>query len=77
VPTWILTSRDDPVIPVADFEKMQLPPNVELDITARGGHCGFIGDFRLSSLAEDYIAEKLAGIAPRREQRSRERAAAA
>lgn len=76
VPAWILTSRDDPVIPVADFEAMHLPPNVELDITARGGHCGFIGDLKLSSLAEDYIAEKLAGIAPVREA-SRERAAAA
>jgi hypothetical protein len=77
VPTWILTSRDDPVIPVADFEKMTLPPNVELDITARGGHCGFISDIRLSSVAEDYIAGKLATIAPAREPASRERAAAA
>jgi predicted alpha/beta-fold hydrolase len=62
---------------VADFEKMTLPPNVELDITARGGHCGFISDIRLSSVAEDYIAGKLATIAPAREPASRERAAAA
>ena len=77
VPTWILTSRDDPVIPVADFEKMELPPNMELDITARGGHCGFIGDLKLSSFAEDYIAERLAGLAPAREPAGGEQAAAA
>lgn len=63
VPTSILTSRDDPVIPVADFERLVLPPNVELDITDRGGHCGFINDLRLSSYAEDYIIERLARLA--------------
>jgi len=77
VPAWILTSRDDPVIPVADFERMELPSSVELDITPRGGHCGFISDVRLSSFAEDYIASKLAGIAPLRERARSERAAAA
>ena len=63
VRTWILTSRDDPVIPVEDFERLQLPGNVEVDITQRGGHCGFISDLKLSSFAEDYIAEKLARLA--------------
>ncbi len=63
VRTWILASRDDPVIPVEDFERLQLPENVEVDITERGGHCGFIRDFKLSSFAEDYIAEKLATLA--------------
>ncbi|HEX6612659.1 MAG TPA: alpha/beta fold hydrolase [Rhodanobacteraceae bacterium] len=77
VPTWILTSRDDPVIPVADFEKMRLPPTVQLDIAARGGHCGFIGDLRLASVAEDYIAEKLSVVGPVREEAGREQAAAA
>lgn len=62
VPTFILTSRDDPVIPVDDFERLALPPNVELDITERGGHCGFISDLRLSSFAEDYIIERLATL---------------
>jgi len=63
VRTWILTSRDDPVIPVDDFERLQLPDNVEVDITARGGHCGFISDLKLSSFAEDYIVGKLASLA--------------
>jgi predicted alpha/beta-fold hydrolase len=59
VPATILTSADDPVIPIADFRKLKLPPNVELDIAAHGGHCAFIRDFSLRSFTEDYIAERM------------------
>lgn len=58
VPTTILTAADDPVIPVADFHALQLPPQAELDIARYGGHCAFIGDFSLRSWTEDYIAER-------------------
>lgn len=64
VRTWILTSRDDPVIPVEDFERLQLPDNVQVDITRHGGHCGFISDLKLSSFAEGYVAQKLASLVP-------------
>lgn len=59
VPATILTSADDPVIPVADFHALELPQNVELDIAAHGGHCGFIRDLSLRSFTEDYIAERM------------------
>jgi uncharacterized protein len=59
VPATILTSADDPVIPIEDFRRLELPPNVELDIAAYGGHCGFIRDFSLRSFTEDYIAERM------------------
>lgn len=59
VPATILTSADDPVIPVEDFRALQLPPQVELDIADHGGHCGFIRDLSLSSFTEDYIAERM------------------
>jgi uncharacterized protein len=59
VPATILTSADDPVIPVEDFRALKLPPNVELDIAAHGGHCAFIRDFSLRSFTEDYIAERM------------------
>ncbi len=59
IPATILTSADDPVIPVADFRTLRLPPNVELEIAAHGGHCGFIRDFSLRSFTEDYIAERM------------------
>jgi predicted alpha/beta-fold hydrolase len=59
VPATILTSADDPVIPIDDFRALKLPPNVELDIAAHGGHCAFISDFSLRSFTEDYIAERM------------------
>lgn len=59
VPTTILTAADDPIIPVEDFRKLQLPDCVELDIAPRGGHCGFIRSLRLTSWTEDYIAERM------------------
>jgi predicted alpha/beta-fold hydrolase len=62
VPTTILTARDDPVIPVADFENLVLPAQVELDIAERGGHCGFLRDWRLASFTDDYIAARLDAV---------------
>ena len=59
MPATILTAADDPVIPVADFRALQLPPQVELDIAAHGGHCGFILDASLRSFTADYIAQRM------------------
>ncbi|MFZ1622496.1 alpha/beta fold hydrolase, partial [Dokdonella sp.] len=59
VPTTILTAADDPIIPVEDFLRLQLPACVELDITPGGGHCGFIRSLALTSWTEDYIAERM------------------
>lgn len=60
VPATILTAADDPVIPVRNFRALRLPPTVELDITAHGGHCGFISDWRLHTFAAGYIAQRMA-----------------
>ncbi len=59
IPATILTSADDPVIPIADFHALELPPQVELDIATHGGHCGFLGDFTLRSFTGDYIAQRM------------------
>ena len=59
IPATILTAEDDPVIPIADFRALKLPPLVELDIAAHGGHCGFISDFSLHTFTSDYIAERV------------------
>lgn len=59
VPTSVLTSADDPIIPVADFRALALPSCVELDIVPSGGHCGFIRNLSLTSWTEDYIAERM------------------
>ncbi|MET0504584.1 MAG: alpha/beta fold hydrolase [Luteibacter sp.] len=63
IPATILTSRDDPVIPIAAFHQLRLPPNVELDISNYGGHCGFIRDFSMTSFTDDYIAARFNAIA--------------
>lgn len=61
----ILTAADDPVIPVANFRALRLPANVELDIAAHGGHCGFIRDYALHSFTDDYVAQRVrAHLAP-------------
>jgi predicted alpha/beta-fold hydrolase len=62
LPATILTSRDDPVIPVGAFDQLTLPPNVELDIAPHGGHCGFIRDFGMTSFTDEYIAARFAAI---------------
>ncbi len=59
VPVTILTAADDPVIPVADFRELKLPPDAELTIVPHGGHCGFIQNARLHSWAEDFIVERM------------------
>lgn len=59
LPATILTAADDPVIPIDDFRALELPPQVELDIAAHGGHCGFIEDWALRSFTGDYIAQRM------------------
>jgi hypothetical protein len=63
IPATILTARDDPVIPVDAFEKLQLPSGVELDIADFGGHCGFIRGYGMTSFTDDYIAARFNAIA--------------
>jgi predicted alpha/beta-fold hydrolase len=43
IPTLILASRDDPMIPSSTLEEMAMPPAVELRLTDHGGHLGFVG----------------------------------
>lgn len=58
VPASILMAADDPVIPVADFHALQLPPHVSLEIAEYGGHCGFIVNARLDGFAERWIRSR-------------------
>jgi predicted alpha/beta-fold hydrolase len=58
VPSTILTSADDPVVPVKDFEDLPENPCLELIISRYGGHCGFLKNWKLESMAEDLIAER-------------------
>lgn len=42
VPTLILTSRDDPLVPVTCFEGLRFPDSVRLHIAEGGGHLGYL-----------------------------------
>jgi uncharacterized protein len=43
LPTFMLTARDDPFVAVEPFETLSPEPAVEVHISARGGHLGFLG----------------------------------
>ncbi len=59
VPADILTSADDPVIPVDDFHAWQLPANARVEIAEHGGHCAFLLDRHLHGYAEGWVARRL------------------
>ncbi|HET6564847.1 MAG TPA: alpha/beta fold hydrolase [Xanthomonadales bacterium] len=55
VPCTILTAEDDPVVPVDDFRGLPEIPQLEILVSAYGGHCGFLKNWKLESMAEDLI----------------------
>ena len=59
IPATILTSADDPVVPVADFDGLPANPNLEVLVTRYGGHCGFLKNWKMESLAEDLILDRM------------------
>jgi len=58
VPACILTSKDDPVVPVSDFYKLPANSKLEILVARYGGHCGFLKNWKLESLAEDLIEDR-------------------
>jgi predicted alpha/beta-fold hydrolase len=62
VPALIITAEDDPFVPSAPFRDARVVDNpwITLQLTAHGGHCGFVGDRQGDSdgyWAEDTIVE--------------------
>lgn len=43
VPTLLIASHDDPLVPIELFERLQVPNSIKLHLTEHGGHLGFIG----------------------------------
>lgn len=58
VRSTVLTAADDPVVPVADFEELPRNPALELIISRYGGHCGFLKNWNLESLADDLMLQR-------------------
>lgn len=63
VPGMLLTAADDPVIPVRDARELPEIPGLEVLITRRGGHCGYLRNWRLESWAEDMILARFGATA--------------
>jgi len=63
IPTTVITSRDDPIIPVDDFYRLSTGPCVELMIHAYGGHNGFISSWRGGTWYENFLLQA-GGITP-------------
>ncbi|MBS0462897.1 MAG: alpha/beta fold hydrolase [Proteobacteria bacterium] len=59
VPASLLAAVDDPVIPIADFQRLQLPALAQLVIAAHGGHCGFLEGASLQGFAEKWVCARL------------------
>jgi predicted alpha/beta-fold hydrolase len=61
IPVSILAAADDPVVPVTEFRRLNLPVDSHLEISAWGGHCGFIRDSSLAGFAESWISARVRG----------------
>ncbi len=59
IPADILMAADDPVIPVGEFARIVDFPNVQVELAAHGGHCGFIEGAMLDGYAERWVAQRL------------------
>lgn len=57
VPSRIISSRDDPMIPAEDIGKIARPRSLTVDLTEHGGHCGYLETFSMRSWAERQIAD--------------------
>jgi predicted alpha/beta-fold hydrolase len=59
MPATIISAEDDPIIPAADFSRIDAIENLNIELHRYGGHCGFIQDLAAHSWAEDRILELL------------------
>ena len=57
VPAYLIASKDDPILPVADIAKIIKPENLIIEIQDNGGHCGFIQDLSAHSWVEQRLVE--------------------
>jgi predicted alpha/beta-fold hydrolase len=64
IPSTIIASEDDPVIPVGELLNIARPAALAVEITRRGGHCGYLENLRLDSWIDQRIEHILERYAP-------------
>jgi predicted alpha/beta-fold hydrolase len=57
VPSRILLSLDDPIIPASDLQDVARSPQLQIATVPRGGHCGFMESFVRESWADRQVAQ--------------------
>ncbi len=57
IPSTIIASRDDPIIPAKDLSKILPLDCLTIETTPYGGHCGFLENINLTSWADRKMAE--------------------
>ncbi len=58
-PTTLITSIDDPIIPVGGLERLARPPSLRVVVTRFGGHCGFLDRLTGPTWVEQRILAEL------------------
>ena len=61
IPVFIITSEDDPIIEISDFDVIRKAENplIELSIEKYGGHCAYIKNMKLDTWLFDKILQKM------------------
>lgn len=63
VPSHILISLDDPIIPAHDLQHLASSPHLHVTTIPHGGHCGFMDSFNRESWADRQIGKIMSGPA--------------
>ena len=58
-PAHVITSEDDPMILASDLARIARPRSLELTVTPRGGHCGYMDSLRGPSWIDRKIVAEL------------------
>lgn len=58
-PTLLVTAADDPIVPVRDASALPASDALDVEILARGGHCGFLANWRLEGWMEQRVKSEL------------------
>ncbi len=57
VPTWLIATEDDPIIPVGDLARIDPIDDLCIEVSRFGGHCGFIENLAARSWIEQGIQQ--------------------
>ncbi len=55
----LIASADDPIVPIDDLDDVHRSERLEVTVTAKGGHCAFLTDYRLGSWMDQEILRQL------------------